>query len=382
MLINLSQEYTLSKNARPHTAKSCGRKQLIMYPRLVIDTKKIANNVKTVTSSCKKYGLNVVGITKGVCGDEKIAHIFAENGVCALGDSRIQNIKKYRNIPIKKWLIRPPQFSEVDEVVQFADISINSQLETLHALNKACVSSDIDSHGIILLQDLGDLRDGFVKECELVSAAREIEKLPHLYLAGLACNLTCLNFIKATPEKLNQLVATAAQLKNVINAENLIISGGNSGTLKIALKNKVPDGINNLRLGESLLIGKERDSYTYLPNTCKDTFILQAEIIELKEKPSLPWGEVNTDSFGKTPHFEDRGKQWRAILAIGNQDCCPGVMEPLDDKVRIVGDSCDHIVCELDCHDNYKVGDIIEFRCGYHAFLHAMTSEYVEKVYV
>lgn len=353
-----------------------------MFPRLVIDTKKIAKNVQVVTSLCADYNLDVIGITKGVCGDKMIAQIFAENGVSALGDSRVQNLKKIADIKAQKWLIRTPQISELDDVVTYADISLNSELKTIESLEKACQHNNIKKHGIVLLYDLGDLRDGFVEKADLIAAAQRIQKLPHLYLAGIACNLTCLSFVKASVEKLQLLVDLAEELKAVLNCDDLLISGGNSATLQLLLKGDVPAGINNLRLGESLLIGRERDSYTYLPDTFKDTFILQAEIVEIKEKPSLPWGEINTDSFGNRPQFKDYGKQYRAVLAVGNQDCAPGVMTALDESVHIIGDSCDHLICKLDNPHKYEVGDVVDFYCGYHALLHALTSEYVEKVYV
>ena len=421
-----------------------------MYPRLCINLAKITNNVKAVTALCKACGIDVVGVTKGVCASVQIAEVFAQNGVRALGDSRIQNLKKYAKLGIEKWLIRTPQISEVESVVRYANISINTEIDTLKALDAACANAQVARHGVILLQELGDLRDGIANEDELRQAAKVVCSLPHLYLAGIACNLTCLSFVRASEEKMNALIDTAQMLQDILDEQavlgkqdalrkqaalseqnalgkqaalgeqnalgkqaalveqaasgeqdaldkqdalgkqntlgkqqkNLIISGGNSATLHLVQKNKMPAGINNLRLGESLLIGKERDGYTYLPNTCKDAFILQAEIIELKEKPSSPFGEINADSFGNVASYKDRGMQHRAILAIGNQDCAPGVMEPLDKSVRLVGDSCDHLVCELDQPQKYKVGDIIEFCCGYHAILHAMTSEYVEKVYV
>ena len=162
-----------------------------------------------------------------------------------------------------------------------------------------------------------------------------------------------------------------------------MISGGNSSSIYLIDKGELPEGINNLRLGEAFILGNDTAYETKLPGTVDDTLILKAQIVELKEKPSLPIGEVGVDAFGEKPYYEDRGIMQRAIIAIGKQDADLGSMTPCDERIEIMGGSSDHIILDVTkCADDYKVGDVVEFKLGYGGLLKAATSAYVEREYV
>ena len=353
-----------------------------MYPRLLIDTDKIAKNVRAVTGLCVEHGIEVCGVTKGVAGSARIARAFAENGVASLGDSRLQDLEQLQDIDIPKVLIRSPQLSDVEACVQLADASVNTELATLEALEQACETTGVNEHGILLMCDLGDLREGFLDEKELLRAADFVMGSRHLHLIGVGANLNCLSFILPDKEKMDELVAIARKLEERTGAA-LQVSGGNSTNLHMLVTEGIPEGVNALRLGESLLFGRERATYAYLPGTHNDAFILQATIIELKDKPSKPWGTAGADSYGHYHEFPDRGIRKRAIVAFGHQDTEAEVMWPLDEGIQIVDSSSDHTVLDLtEAEGDYHVGDVVEFRCGYHAVARAFISPYVEKVYL
>ena len=110
---------------------------------------------------------------------------------------------------------------------------------------------------------------------------------------------------------------------------------------------------------------------------------MQAEIIEIKRKPSVPTGEIGLDAFFRKPVFEDRGIRKRALLAIGRQDVDLDQIKPCDEEIEIIGASSDHLIVDVDsCSRDYRVGDIIEFNLNYVSILRLMTSEYVRKVII
>lgn len=114
-----------------------------------------------------------------------------------------------------------------------------------------------------------------------------------------------------------------------------------------------------------------------------DAFILRAQIVEIKNKPSVPIGNIGMDAFGNKPYYEDRGIIKRAIIAIGRQDINPDGLIPLDPNIDILGASSDHTILDVTKSErDYKVGDVIEFKMDYGSLLKAMTSEYVDKVVV
>ena len=161
-----------------------------------------------------------------------------------------------------------------------------------------------------------------------------------------------------------------------------IISGGNSSTLYLLEKGKIK-GINNLRLGESLLLGKETSYNTQIPGTSSSGFILEAEIIEKKSKPSMPIGLIGLDVFGDVPIFLDKGLRDKIICAIGKQDVKVQSLIPMDKDLKIIGASSDHLIIDsTDSSLQYKVGDIISFHLAYSGILSCMTSKYIKKIII
>ncbi len=348
-----------------------------MYPRLMIDRSKIAANVRRMAALCGQYGIEITGVTKVFRGDPLLASAYIAGGIRRLGDSRVENLKRMAHLPAEKWLIRMPMVSEAEAVVRWADVSLNSELTTLKALEAACLKLK-RQHKVVLMVDLGDLREGYLNREELREAADFVRKSPVLTLYGTGTNLTCLSFVHPDTEKLTEL----AEAARAVGADALI-SGGNSATLDLMLKGGIPREINLLRLGESLLFGRERAHYRYLEGTRNDAFILEAEVIEVKDKPSLPWGTFGADSYGRRPVFTDKGIRRRAILALGRQDCDTETMWPLDEGVEIIGASSDHLILDVtESARDYAVGDTVAFRLGYFSLMRCYTSDYVRKEYI
>ncbi|MCF0140941.1 MAG: alanine/ornithine racemase family PLP-dependent enzyme [Mogibacterium sp.] len=356
-----------------------------MYPRVIVNRKHVVHNVRTLKNLCAEHGIRIVGITKVFSGDPEIAKCYIEGGLEMIGDSRVENLKRLQDLSAEKWLIRPPMLSEVADLVAYADASLNSELEVIRAISDEVVKKGIsESHKVILMADLGDIREGYVDYDELVEVAKEVESLPGVYLYGVGVNLTCFSFITPDESKMSDLALIRRRVEDAIGRKLDIVSGGNSGTLALMLEGGICDGVDSLRLGESLLFGKERRHYSYLPDTYKDTFKLECEIVELKHKPSLPWGNIGADSYGVVPTFTDRGNdRVKAICALGKQDFDPEICTPLDPGIIMLGASSDHLMLDVtDSDRDYKVGDIIELELGYFSVMRAFTSKYVEKVYI
>ena len=361
-----------------------------MYPRLVVDLKKLEQNLDAIAKITKDDGnCSVMVVTKGLGADLEMAKLVANHPkVDFMADSRVMNIKTYVDEAHKNGkktvLLRLPMHSEVDEVVKYVDLSFNSELSTIRLLNEAAGKIGV-KHNILFMIDMGDLREGiFFKDEELIFATvEEILGMPNINLYGIGVNLTCYGAIIPKQDNLGELVAIAKKIEAKFGIKLEMISGGNSSSIYLIWKEGLPEGINNLRLGEAFLLGNDTAYGETIPGACHDALILEAQIIELQEKPSLPIGEVGKDAFGEVPYYEDRGIIKRAILGVGKQDTDLGGMNPLDEKIEILGGSSDHTILDLTKSDTkYKVGDIIRFTLEYGAMLKLVTSKYVDRTYI
>ncbi len=355
-----------------------GYNKTIMFPRLKINLKAIGENYLTIKRRCEPLGVDVVPVVKVVLGDENIVRVLKSLGARVIGDSRIRNIKNFSNVNVEKMLLRSPMLSEIEEVIEFSDISLNTEIEVIKHLSKVS-SRKGRIHKVIVMVEVGELREGVMPE-DVLFFVKKIMELSSIEFLGLGTNLTCLSGIIPTKENLGVLL----KLKNLIEEHGIevkVVSGGGSNLLPMIWRGKLPRFINQIRVGEGIFLGVEAINRKPLPGLRQDTFTLEAEVIEVKRKPSLPWGERTVDAFGEVPEFEDRGIRRRAILALGRQDVSLSGIIPLD-KFEIIGASSDHMVIDVENCPHIKVGDIVSFKLNYAGVLFAMTSPFVEKVYI
>lgn len=351
------------------------------YPRVTISLDIIRNNTKTIVQLCNKYGIKIAGVTKVFCGNPKIAKAFVDGGVSYLADSRIENIIKLKKIEVPKIMLRLPMKSEVDKVVEYTDVSLNSEIETIKLLSEAALKKR-KVHNIILMIDFGDLREGYYKEDELFESIENILQLEGIELIGLGTNLTCYGGVIPSKKIFNKLLEIKDYVEEKFSLRLELLSGGNSSTIHL-LKDDICLGINHLRLGESLITGIETAYGKQIKDTNMTGFILEAEIIEIKEKPSVPTEPIGRDAFGITPKFVDRGVRKKAICAVGKQDIDFDSIYPIDEDNIVLGGSSDHLILDIsDSKTKYKVGDIIKFKMTYVSILRSMTSEFIEKLII
>ncbi len=351
------------------------------YPALIISKDKLYHNANSIISKCHQNNIKVAAVTKVFCAESSITEIILDAKPDFLADSRVENLKKLEKYDIPKMLLRIPMISQVDEVVKYADISLNSEIETIFKLNDAALEQ-YKIHNILLMIDLGDLREGIWYK-NFIEYIEPIFKLKNINIIGIGINLTCYGGVIPKPENLSQLLDFANDIEKKYGKKIEIISGGNSSSLYLVYENKFPAGINQLRLGESIVLGRETAFGNPVPDTYDDAFKLVAEIVELKEKPSVPIGEIGMDAFGNKPTFVDKGIIKRAICGIGKQDITLDGIIPYDNKIEILGGSSDHLILNVSNSQlNYKVGDKIEFKLTYGGLLAASTSNYVNKIVV
>lgn len=356
------------------------------YPRVELDLKKLKHNIDQVVEICGKSGISIAGVIKGFTGIPEGTKQYEESGCKYIATSRLEQMEDAIKIGVTKplMLIRVPMLSEAADVVRIADISLNSELSVLKALNEEAEKQN-KIHQVILMVDLGDLREGFWDKEELVEVAATVEnQLKGLKLMGVGTNLGCYGSIAATPDKMEELIQCAESIEKVIGRQLEIISGGATSSFPLVLQGKMPKRINHLRIGEGIILAKDlEDLYGYdMSFMNKDVFALKGEIIELKDKPTYPVGELAFDAFGNVGTYTDRGVRKRALVGLGKVDFAfTDQLIPVDQEIEVIGASSDHLILDVEnCKKELKVGDIIDFNLCYATLVYATNSPNVRIV--
>lgn len=349
-------------------------------PYLTIDLDKIEHNARTVVALCARHGLAVTGVTKVTCGHPDVARAMLRGGVSSIGESHLESIARLRAAGVRTsyLLLQLPPPSGVDEVVATADVSLNSELSVLEGLSAAARRRG-HIHEVLLMVDLGDLREGIWPD-DLVPFVRQALRLPGLHIRGLGTNLACFGGVAPSPDNMGQLVELGREIETTLGVTLEWISGANSSGLDLIAAGAMPGRVNHARIGEGILLGRETVHRRPWPGTFQDAFVLYAEVVELRRKPSMPVGERGEDAFGALPAFEDRGEILRALVNVGREDVDVAAITPLDPGITILGGSSDYLVLDVTgIRRPLRVGDILGFSPQYGALLASMTSEHVQK---
>lgn len=355
-------------------------------PRLLVHLSNIRRNAKAVCALCNSSGISVAGVVKGACGALPVAKAVLAGGCVQLASSRLSQLEALRAAmpEVSTLLIRMPLPEDAHRVVRSCDLSLNTEEHTLLALSAAAVQAGV-THGVILMYELGDLREGVIGREALVSLAKVAENLPGLHLAGIGGTLNDIYGVSPSRENMAELVGAFHTVEEAIGRQLDILSGGSTTALPMLLKGELPAEINHLRVGEAILTGRDLPDLwgTQVPGCDCDTLTLEARIIEANTKPTRPWGVRSQNGFGEQPPLPpDRGERRRAILDMGRCDVGEASQLICPDGVTVIGASSDHLVLDVQERCDLQVGDHLCFRLFYQGMLYAFQSADVEKVYV
>ncbi|WP_436795098.1 alanine/ornithine racemase family PLP-dependent enzyme [Actinospongicola halichondriae] len=341
--------------------------------RVGIDLSRVASNAADLVELLGRSGVSVTGVTKAVLGHPAYAETLVDAGVARLGDSRVENIERMRcaGVTATTMLLRSPMISQVERVVHCADISMNTEPAVLHALSDAAGVA-AKKHEVVLMVELGDLREG-IGRADLAAVVEETLTLPHIALVGIGTNLACRSGTVPDDRNMAELSTTADDVETEFGITLDIVSGGNSANLDWLASTDDVGRVNDLRLGEAILLGCEPLHRRPLPGLHLDAFTISGEVVESKRKPTLPWGSVAQAAFGTPSPPADRGEIWQTIVALGRQDIDPDGLTP-PAGTTVLAASSDHLV--LETPRRVPPGETIAFRPDYAALLRAMTSPF------
>lgn len=346
-------------------------------PRIEIDLSKIRHNALVLVELLGNRGIAISGVSKAFLGMPEIAGQLLAAGVDGLADSRIENIQAMHRAGIKAHmtLIRSPMIGQAETVVQNADASLNTELDIIAELSRAAHAAGT-IHGILLMVELGDLREG-IMPADLEKIVRRTLRFPNIAFKGIGTNLACRCGVAPDAKNMGELSALANAIDATFGPVISVVSGGNSSNLNWVLGETDTGRINNLRLGESILLGCEPLHRRPIKGLYGDAFTLVAEVIEAKIKPSQPRGEYAQTAFGSSTLPADRGFISQIIVALGHMDTDPQGLTP-PPGVTILGSSSDHLVLDAGSA-RLPVGVEVKFQLNYSALIRSMASPFVSK---
>ncbi|NJM93850.1 MAG: alanine/ornithine racemase family PLP-dependent enzyme [Cytophagales bacterium] len=346
---------------------------------------KLQHNYEFLRALFAENGMKWGIVSKLLCGNEDYLRLLMSLGTDEVHDSRISNLRKVKEINPQAYTvyIKPPASEVVAEVVQYADVSMNTEYYTLKLLSDEAQRQGKVHHAIIMIET-GDLREGVMGD-NLVNFYAKVFELPHIKILGLGTNLNCLHGVLPSQDKLIQLSLYKQIIELKFNREIPLVSGGTSVTIPLLLHKQVPKGVNHFRVGETLFFGTNLFDDSLIPGMTNDVFELFAQIIEITKKPMTPSGDLGHNVAGEKTEIDPAlfgQSSFRAILDLGLLDIDPQYLI-LDTDVHpfeVVGASSDMIVLDLGQNQaGFKVGDFIPFQLKYMGALSLMNSNYVEK---
>lgn len=362
---------------------------------LVVNAKKIVSNIKALNDYLEKHGKEWTLISKILSGHKPtLEAIFSSEEikrVHSIGDSRLSSLKNVKEIDpsLVTMYIKPPAAKLADSIVKYADISLNTSIETIKFLDEAARNQK-KIHRIVIMIEMGELREGVVRE-NIIDFYKQAFEMDNIRIDGIGTNLGCMYGVEPTYDKLIQLSLYKQLLEARFDRELKLISGGSSITLPLINQKKIPELVNHFRIGEAAFLGTTPLTNDRYNDLHMDTFSYEANILELEEKAYIPDGDISDASIGHSidlDKYEEHDKTYKAIVDFGLLDVDSDELKPADGSVAFIGTTSDLTVFDVgENMDNksvtkYKVGEKIRFKPSYMGAARLMNSKFVDKIIV
>lgn len=350
-----------------------------------LDQKKLQHNYNFLQNLFQSRTIEWGVVSKILCGNKLFISELINLGTKEIHDSRISNLKTIKEISpdVQTVYIKPPAKRSISKIVKYADVSFNTEIDTIKMLSEEAGKQN-KIHKIIIMIEMGDLREGVMGE-DLIQFYGEVLSLPNIEIRGIGTNLNCLSGVMPNQDKLIQLSLYKQLIEAKFNISIPWVSGGTSVAIPLILKNARPMAVNHFRIGEALFFANDLFTGKIIEGMESEVFKLYAEIIEITEKPDIPSGELGENVAGNTFETNENhdlgSSSLRAILDIGLLDMQPQYIEPDDENITMIDASSDMLVVDIsNSENNYKIGDLISFKIRYMGALYLLNSNYIEKI--
>lgn len=343
--------------------------QSLSTVNITINLEKLKYNIQHSYALCKEKSVNLAVVTKSICADSNIIELINNTEISTIADSRIDNFAKM-STDKTRLLIRPSIPSESESVICYSDASFQTELATIKALGDAATSAN-KSHTILIMVDLGDLRDGVMHtdKDSIITMAEYIHSHDYLKLGGVAANYNCFLGLQPDNDNMSILAECYHMLKDYFDVDEPVVSGGNSSSVSLLAGSNIaiPDEINQFRMGEAIMLGRDPADNTLIDGYNHDVFTLEVPLLEVHTKP-----------IKNAPYTTMR----RGVLSIGQQDLQIAHILPVDERIKVLGSCSDECVIDLSDAPEYQTGDIVKFNLEYGALMTAFAGSFINKTYI
>lgn len=358
--------------------------------RVTIDLRALRHNLRRIRHLMSERGSAWTVVTKALCGHADTLRALHAMGVRSMADSRLDNLETIADaLPgVERWYLRPPLLSAVADVVRLTDVSLNSEVEVIRALNREALRQGT-THRVVIMIEVGDLREG-VLPGGLSQFFAAVHRLSNIEVVGIGAQVGCLSGIAPDRDQLDHLLLYRELLEMKFRCQLPLISAGSSIFLPVVGDQVIPDGINHFRIGEALLLGTDLIHGGVLEGFRDDAVTIEAEVVEVREKSLIPSGaQVDSTPFDAvgdatggtpTPPPLEQQRGVRALVALGQLDTEVSGLCPAEEEFEIAGASSDITAVNIGAHAGpLRVGDTIAFRPDYGALVRVMNDPFVAK---
>ena len=358
--------------------------------KLKIYTDRIIRNIEKMNTIMEKHNKQWSLVTKILGGNKKALRSILTSDVIfnthSIGDSRVSNLKTIKNIDehIVTMYLKPPAKSYIKEVIKYSDISLNTDYATIHALNEEA-SRQNKIHDIIIMIEMGELREGVVRE-KFLQFYEKVFELPNIEVIGVGTKLGCMYGIEPTYDKLIQLSLYEQLIEMRFDKNIQLVSGGSSISLPLLSKGKIPKRVNHLRIGEAIFLGTTPLTNKKFSNLSTNAFEFLGNIIEFEKKETSPDGIVGNGNVGNAEIDNENNsfnKEYKALIDFGLVDVDNSYLIPKDKDINFLGTTSDLTVYSLGKNKRkYKTGKTMAFKPNYMAVAQLMNSQYISKIII
>lgn len=350
---------------------------------LQINLSKIRENITLLDQFFLARNLQWTLVMKVLAGcNEYIRPLLKDLNLRALSgvaDSRLVHLVNLKKIlpDLTTWQIRPPALQNAELVAEFVDVSCNSSLVTLKALNIAAGKKK-RKHKVLIMVELGENREG-VLPGELPAFFDTVMGYPNLEIIGLGTNLGCLYGVEPTREILEKLVEFKKRFETEYRISLSILSGGSSINLPMVAAGEAPGEINHYRIGEAAFFGTTPYDGKVFQNLSENNFQFSSSVLEVYDKdlePTLPLVDSAVGETLSLPAQTSEGVQ--AVLDFGLLDADPKNLIPHSENHTILGASSD-MATLYDSSGKLKAGQMVHFHPDYMGVARLMVSATIKK---